>query len=164
MVFLLLRVWGNIRFFISVPLLYDCPSQNHCDLLYNRWLIYLQGIGDPGQGWSNALLFVVFHHKIFQRLCPCLYLCGQWCRGACSMSRLRRKVRRNPKCGSRARRSKKVARQDAIRRAYKSERDPLTKDSVLYYAIPEDMSAQERIPPDPDTSSINTRAFASVSQ
>lgn len=57
-----------------------------------------------------------------------------------------------------------MARQDAIRRAYKSERDPLTKDSVLYYAIPEDMSAQERIPPDPDTSSINTRAFASVSQ
>lgn len=39
----------------------------------------MQSICDPGQGWSNALLFVVFNQKIFPRLCPCLVFLGERC-------------------------------------------------------------------------------------
>ena len=82
-VFVLLRFWGTFRFFISLN-----PSchRNECgwicidekcrSLLYNQGLITLQSICDPGQGWSNALLYVVFHRKIAQRLFPCVFVCG----------------------------------------------------------------------------------------
>lgn len=81
-VFLLIRMWGNLRFFISlapschytcdhrVVVLPDCYS-----VLYHPILVYLQSIGDPGQGWSNALLFVVFHKPIADRLFPWWFVC-----------------------------------------------------------------------------------------
>ena len=77
-VFLLLRMWGNIRFFVSI----HCSGANSphcCNLVYNRFLLYMQSICDPGQGWSNALLFVIFNHKILHRLCPCLESVENWC-------------------------------------------------------------------------------------
>lgn len=75
--FLLLRIWGNIRFFISI----GCSSDDIrcCRVLYHPSLVFLQSIGDPGQGWSNALLFVIFNQRIAQRLCPCLSPLGEWC-------------------------------------------------------------------------------------
>ena len=76
--FLLLRMWGNIRFFISF-----CDSSRNsrcCEALYNPFLVYMQSVCDPGQGWSNALLFVIFNQKILHRLCPCLQPCLDSCR------------------------------------------------------------------------------------
>ena len=84
-VFLLLRVWGNIRFFMSI----DGSST----LVYNNILVYLQSICDPGQGWSNALFFVIFNHKISQRLCPCIYTCGNLCIRAISRALYKKRVR-----------------------------------------------------------------------
>lgn len=75
-VFLFLRMWGNIRFIISL-------FPNSCNkALYNPFLVYMQSIGDPGQGWSNALLFVVFNQKILYRLFPWLPSCWEGCVGA----------------------------------------------------------------------------------
>ena len=146
MVFLLIRVWGNIRLFISIPPFFLCPSKYYCDLLYNSYLIYLQSIGDPGQGWSNAMLFVVFNHKIFKRLCPCLYLCGQRCRGACNVNSLQKKASGDLKQVSVAVKIKKVTKQ-----ACQSEHDPLTNDtsSVLYYAMSNGSRSQQINLPDP---------------
>lgn len=77
-VFLLLRIWGNIRFFISFC---DISQDSKCcKVLYFPLLVYMQSICDPGQGWSNALLFVIFNQKILHRLCPCLRPCLGACR------------------------------------------------------------------------------------
>ena len=81
-VFIVLRMWGTIRFFISFSP--DChitdqqrhmivPNTSCTDILYYPGLVYLQSIGDPGQGWGNALLFVVFNKTIAKRLCPCVF-------------------------------------------------------------------------------------------
>ena len=91
-VFLLVRIWGIVRFFMSVPPI--ALGDSHCYILYNRGLIAMQSIGDPGQGWSNALLFVIFNDKIFQKLCPCLFICGLWCQGQCDSARVKLKQRR----------------------------------------------------------------------
>ena len=86
-VFFMVRIWGTLRYFIS--LMPNCHHVCHdryggsdivtlpsCyDKLYHPFLLYTQSIGDPGQGWSNALLFVVFHRPISQRLFPCCYAC-----------------------------------------------------------------------------------------
>ena len=83
-VFLLLRMWGTLRFFISLARSchYICDDSivvlPFCyKVLYHPVLVYLQSIGDPGQGWSNALLFVVFHRPISERLCPCCFASGR---------------------------------------------------------------------------------------
>ena len=89
-VFFLIRVGGNVRFFISAPPMI-CPSENRCNLLNNEWLMSWQSIGDPGQGWSNALLFIVFQPTIFKRLCPCLHYGYQRvCDGVSTLPRRRR--------------------------------------------------------------------------
>ena len=81
-VFILLRMWGTIRFFISFSPDCNIPDQQchkivantSCtNILYYPGLVYLQSIGDPGQGWGNALLFVVFNKIIAKRLCPCVF-------------------------------------------------------------------------------------------
>ena len=84
-VFIVLRMWGTIRFFISFSPDCHIPDE-HChvikanasctDMLYNQGLVYLQSIGDPGQGWGNGLLFVVFNRMIAKRLCPCIFALG----------------------------------------------------------------------------------------
>ena len=37
----------------------------------------MQSVGDTGQGWANALLYVIFHATIAKRLCPCFFVCGE---------------------------------------------------------------------------------------
>ena len=37
----------------------------------------MQAIGDPGQGWGNALIFVIFHKTLAKRLCPCAFFVGR---------------------------------------------------------------------------------------
>ena len=97
-VFMLLRMWGIIRFFISSACPYS-QSKHCCDLVYNPFLVYMQSICDPGQGWSNALFFVVFNHRILHRLCPCLDSCEKWCqaRWRRAFPRAQRRIPQRPK-------------------------------------------------------------------
>ena len=87
-VFILLRLGGTIRFFISFQSSchYPCPPNSpekiiitkHCsNYLYFPLLMGLQSVGDPAQGWGNALLFVIFNKTISRRLCPCVYSLGE---------------------------------------------------------------------------------------
>ena len=84
LVFILLRLWGTLRFFISFsPSCHRLCGDyivigNPCkDALYNPFLLVMQAICDPGQGWGNALIFVIFHRTLAKRLCPCLFLAGR---------------------------------------------------------------------------------------
>ena len=92
LVFILLRMWGTIRFFIS----FHPSCHKECgdiigigkaceEALYNPFLMVMQALCDPGQGWGNALIFVIFHKTLAKRLCPCIFFCGrkakQCCRG-----------------------------------------------------------------------------------
>ena len=83
LVFILLRMWGNLRFFISFAPSCHAPCgdvlivRNPCkSVLYNPFLMVMQAICDPGQGWGNALIFVVFHKTLLKRLCPCIFFLG----------------------------------------------------------------------------------------
>lgn len=159
MVFLLLRMWGNIRYFISLY----CELHGQCEeIVYNKGLVYLQSICDPGQGWSNALLYVIFNQAISQRLCPCFYTCGGWCldRSKTSFSKLasrlgdwreRRRVVRIYRPGDGA-----VASKDDM----KAERNPLLisaesgNSSVLYNSTTSGKGSEKM---SPDTTSINSK-------
>ncbi len=86
-VFFMVRIWGTLRYFISLmPTCHhvcydsdgiaDVVTLPSCyNILYHPLLLYTQSIGDPGQGWSNALLFVIFHRPISERLFPCCCTC-----------------------------------------------------------------------------------------
>ncbi len=87
-VFIFLRMWGTIRFFISFsPSCHhpykDCSPptiviEEHCArYLYDPALIIMQSVGDPAQGWGNAILFVFFTRTIAKRLCPCCFILGE---------------------------------------------------------------------------------------
>lgn len=84
LVFILLRVWGTLRFFISfhpscrvtiyneTSDAYEIATEQPCHrILYDPFLVFMQSICDPAQGWGNALIFVLFHQTIIKRLCPC---------------------------------------------------------------------------------------------
>ena len=81
-VFILLRLPGTIRFFISfhpschkhLPGCDTITTTDECNkYLYDNPLVLFQSIGDPGQGWGNAILFIVFNRVIARRLCPCVF-------------------------------------------------------------------------------------------
>lgn len=165
MVFLLLRMWGNIRYFISLY----CElhgRKDHCEkIVYNEGLIYLQSICDPGQGWSNALLYVIFNQAISQRLCPCFYICGGWCldRSKASFSKFasrlrdwreRRRVMRICHPGDGAAASKGASSD------MKAERNPLLisaesgNSSVLYNSTTSGRGSERM---SADTTSINSK-------
>ena len=86
-VFFMVRIWGTLRYIISLTpscryVCYDSTGTPdivtlpYCyNILYHPLLLYTQSIGDPGQGWSNALLFVIFHRPISERLFPCCCAC-----------------------------------------------------------------------------------------
>ena len=83
LIFIFLRIWGTLRFFISfLPSCHEPCGDflmvvNPCkQALYNPFLMVMQAIGDPGQGWGNALIFVVFHKTLAKRLCPCIFFIG----------------------------------------------------------------------------------------
>ena len=84
LVFILLRFWGTLRFFISFAPSCHSPCEENVivrepckSLLYDPFLMVMQAICDPGQGWGNALIFVVFHKTILKRLCPCAFFLGR---------------------------------------------------------------------------------------
>lgn len=69
-VFILVHIWGTIRFFRFLACLPDCQSTGPSHAL--PVLVILQGIGDNSQGFANFLLFCLFSKKIrerFQQLC-----------------------------------------------------------------------------------------------
>lgn len=83
LVFILLRMWGTLRFFISFAPSCHSPCEDMLivrepckSVLYNPFLLVMQALCDPGQGWGNALIFVVFHKTILKRLCPCMFFLG----------------------------------------------------------------------------------------
>ena len=89
-VFILLRIWGTIRLFISFsphchyPYGGKITMDDVCQkILFHPVLVYLQSIGDPAQGWGNALLFVIFNRTIAKRLCPCVFILGTKLRKSC---------------------------------------------------------------------------------
>lgn len=102
-VLVLFRAWSTLRWLIASTYP-ECSNIDHkCSLIfgqvwftkeclqviYHPFLVYMQSIGDTGQGWGNALLYVIFNATIFKRLCPCLYCC--WIRVKnCCPSRRRR--------------------------------------------------------------------------
>ena len=84
LVFIFLRFWGTLRFFISFLSSCHTPCDNllivtePCKTaLYHPFLMVMQAICDPGQGWGNALVFVIFHKTLFKRVCPCLFYIGE---------------------------------------------------------------------------------------
>ncbi|XP_031567811.1 G-protein coupled receptor 157-like [Actinia tenebrosa] len=73
--FILLRIWGTVRFFIFVV-----TGPNKVPPA-NNWLLVLQGIGDTLPGFANFLIFCFFTEKVqghlrtafgrcFSRCCP----------------------------------------------------------------------------------------------
>ena len=81
LVFIFLRMWGTLRFFISfapschVPCGVKLTVEDPCkSVLYHPLLMAMQALCDPGQGWGNALIFVVFNKTILKRICPCAFL------------------------------------------------------------------------------------------
>jgi len=63
-VFILLRVWGTVRFFRFLVYHPEDPS-----LL--KWLIVLHGIGDSSQGFANFVLFCLLTDKIRKKFRLC---------------------------------------------------------------------------------------------
>lgn len=57
MVFILLRIWGTIRFFRFL-------AYHPRDPPLLEWLVLCQGVGDSGQGLANFVLFCLFTDKI----------------------------------------------------------------------------------------------------
>jgi len=72
-VFILLRIWGTVRFF---RLLAHHPHRPPV----REWLLILHGVGDSSQGFANFILFCLFTDKIRKkfRLC-CIQLLSCFC-------------------------------------------------------------------------------------
>ncbi len=102
--FILFRIWGTLRWIISSTYS-ECTSvdlgcseevgqiwyKDEClNIIYDPFLVYMQAIGDPGQGWGNALLYGLFHATIFKRLCPCVFLCWKRIKSCFAVYRNRR--------------------------------------------------------------------------
>ena len=61
--YLFLRFWGYFRWLAQITLNSPIISfQEFCDSY--TVLIYLQAIGDPGQGWANAILYLAMTKSI----------------------------------------------------------------------------------------------------
>ncbi|XP_011404342.1 PREDICTED: probable G-protein coupled receptor 157 [Amphimedon queenslandica] len=63
--FLLLRIWSQIDVAIYVYIKTSLPT------FWHGLFTYLSGIGDSGQGFVNAILFVVLTKKVRAKLFPC---------------------------------------------------------------------------------------------
>lgn len=66
-VFVLLRIWGNIRWAVNLPADFNTGGDLSCPD-YQYALSVLQSIGDPGQGWMNALVYIVFNQMLRKRI------------------------------------------------------------------------------------------------
>ena len=72
-VFFILRVWGDMRWLIEVFSGLNKRSNNveytnTCAEPYEMVLAYFQVVGDPGQGWANAILYILFTKVIRERI------------------------------------------------------------------------------------------------
>lgn len=54
--FVLLRMWGTIRFFLLIS--------HHQDLAEEEPLVLLHGMGDSGQGFANFIIFCIFTDRV----------------------------------------------------------------------------------------------------
>ena len=63
-IFFSLRIWGNIRWVMNLFLSQD-NSAVYC--VIDRVLAALQAIGDPGQGWANAVFYIFLNEALRQR-------------------------------------------------------------------------------------------------
>lgn len=75
LIFVMLRIWGTIRFFLLIA---HGPNYEHNHS--HDWLLILQGIGDNAPGFANFLLFCLFTEKCFGncrsriQYCPICFL------------------------------------------------------------------------------------------
>ena len=186
-VFFMVRLWGTLRYFISLlpACRYICYDDNIVTLrscsavLYNSFLLYAQSIGDPGQGWSNALLFVVFHRPITERLFPCCVKCWDrlfhWLGKAADcliICRIRQKpIANDSLCYSNT--TCTPADSAATSSNNNNDHNPLlvknksgsktSYDSVVYYPSENDPNPQIRLPvPPQDNISINNEPMDSL--
>ena len=74
--YLFLRFWGYFRWLAQIKLISQLTSfKIFCDSY--TFLIYFQAIGDPGQGWANAILYLAMTKSIRKRVlkkCRCIRL------------------------------------------------------------------------------------------
>ncbi|KAI6649207.1 hypothetical protein LOD99_11574 [Oopsacas minuta] len=83
LVFFILRIWGDSRWLIeTIPQDDNFEYSQTCKYPSGKVLAYLQVIGDPGQGWANAILYILLTEairkrifssfkKYFKRVCCC---------------------------------------------------------------------------------------------
>ncbi|KAM7438168.1 Basement membrane-specific heparan sulfate proteoglycan core protein [Porites harrisoni] len=71
MVFILLRIWGTIRFF---RFLYYLPE----DPPAIEFLLFLQGIGDSSQGFANFVLFCLLTDHVREKFRLCVVKFTPW--------------------------------------------------------------------------------------
>ena len=88
--FFFLRIWGDTRWLIETIFSWNFKEFTvTCGTWIEKTLAYLQVIGDPGQGWANAVLYVLFTRSIRERLietikatikrvCCCCCCCLFW--------------------------------------------------------------------------------------
>ena len=166
-VFFMIRIWGTLRYFISLMphCRYNCYGEivtlPHCyNVLYHPILLYTQSIGDPGQGWSNALLFVIFHRPISERLFPCCCACWdrflQWSSEVTDRLVIC-KIRRRPVI-NRSPPSSTACTPDNFATSNNDDHNPLivkkktgsktSYDSVLYYSTENDPTPKVTLPKD----------------
>uniref|UniRef100_K1Q5D0 Uncharacterized protein n=1 Tax=Magallana gigas TaxID=29159 RepID=K1Q5D0_MAGGI len=62
-VFIVLRVWGTLRFLLGSLAHYDAP-----------WISYLQGVGDSSQGFANFILYCALTDKVRERVFAAIFL------------------------------------------------------------------------------------------
>ncbi|XP_074654063.1 G-protein coupled receptor 157-like [Tubulanus polymorphus] len=80
-VFIVLRMWGTIRFFLHVT------DDNPLPRATDGFLLVLQGIGDSGQGFCNCIIFCLSSRKLneyFSDWCTnCWCACKRCCPSIC---------------------------------------------------------------------------------
>ena len=71
-VFFILRIWGDTRWLIEVVSgKWNSNTTEYtktCDTTIQTVLAYFQVIGDAGQGWANAILYLLFTKTIRERI------------------------------------------------------------------------------------------------
>lgn len=75
-IFILLRIWGTLQFFFSIATSDKITNEGCVPGSINmvfKVLAILQAIGDGGQGWGNAILYIFLSPVIRERLI------GEWC-------------------------------------------------------------------------------------
>ena len=66
-VYLLLRLWGNIRWFLEITRHSTFNSCPKLDIVF----AFLQVVGDTGQGWANGILYIIFNQAMRKRIFEC---------------------------------------------------------------------------------------------